>query len=133
MDTLPAARLSSTLDREQNMIRRLPKSPNPFVGVWRIVEMELWDKDYIDLEGPGFIKFDKGGNGHFRFGAVQGDLDCRVENYAEIERIEMAPCTAACSFTAETNPHFEQHSRRGLTTRPTRTRARAARAGWRER
>jgi hypothetical protein len=58
--------------------------------MWRIVEMELWDKDYIDLEGPGFIKFDKGGNGHFRFGAVQGDLDCRVENYAEIERIEFS-------------------------------------------
>jgi hypothetical protein len=58
--------------------------------MWRIVEMELWDKDYIDLEGPGFIKFDKGGKGHFRFGAVQGDLDCRVENYAETERIEFS-------------------------------------------
>jgi len=72
------------------MIRRAPKSPNPFIGMWRIVEMELWDKDYVDLEGPGFIKFDKGGNGHFRFGAVQGDLDCRVENYAGTERIEFS-------------------------------------------
>ena len=41
------------------MARRAPKSPNPFTGTWRIVEMEQWDRDYIDLEGPGFIKFAK--------------------------------------------------------------------------
>lgn len=72
------------------MARRTPKLLNPFIGMWRIVEMEQWDKGYIDLEGPGFIKFDKAGNGHFRFGAVQGDLDCRVENYAETKRIEFS-------------------------------------------
>ncbi len=49
------------------MARRAPKSPNPFTGPWRIVEMEQWDKDYIDLEGPGFIKFAKRfGSHHFR-------------------------------------------------------------------
>ena len=73
-----------------DMARRVPKSPNPFIGVWRIVEMEQWDKDYIDLEGPGFIKFAKGGNGHFRFGTAQGDLDCRIETYAETKRIEFS-------------------------------------------
>ncbi len=72
------------------MARRAPKSPNPFTGTWRIVEMEQWDRDYIDLEGPGFIKFAKGGNGHFRFGAVQGDLDFRIESYAETMRIEFS-------------------------------------------
>ena len=72
------------------MARRAPKSPNPFTGMWRIVEMEQWDRDYIDLEGPGFIKFAKGGNGHFRFGVVQGDLDFRIESYAETTRIEFS-------------------------------------------
>jgi hypothetical protein len=51
---------------------------NPFVGLWRIVEMEQWDQAFIDLEGPGYIKFNKRGDGEFRFGAVRGDMDCRL-------------------------------------------------------
>jgi len=53
-------------------------TPNPFVGLWRIVEMEQWDQAFIDLEGPGYIKFSKVGIGEFRFGAVRGDMDCRL-------------------------------------------------------
>jgi hypothetical protein len=45
-------------------------------GKWRIVEMELWDADFIDLVGPGFILFDGKGGGEFSFGAVTGSLDC---------------------------------------------------------
>jgi hypothetical protein len=45
-------------------------------GKWRIVEMELWDKDFIDLLGPGFISFDGKGRGEFQFGAVTGSMDC---------------------------------------------------------
>jgi len=40
--------------------------------------MEHWDRDFIDLVGPGYIKFSRSGNGEFRFGAVLGDMDCRV-------------------------------------------------------
>ena len=72
------------------MTRRLPKSKSPFAGTWRIAEMELWGKDYIDLEGPGFIKFDSKGNGFLRFGAVEADLDCRVEGSAGRSRIEFS-------------------------------------------
>jgi hypothetical protein len=25
----------------------------PFVGTWRIVEMEVWDQDYVNMEVPG--------------------------------------------------------------------------------
>jgi hypothetical protein len=25
-------------------------------GKWRIIEMELWDRDFIDLVGRGFIR-----------------------------------------------------------------------------
>jgi hypothetical protein len=29
-------------------------------GRWRIVEMELWDRDDLDLVGPVFIEFTEG-------------------------------------------------------------------------
>lgn len=50
--------------------------------------MEQWDRDYIDLDGPGFIKFEKGGFGAMRFGAVEADLDCISD--PGIERIEFS-------------------------------------------
>jgi hypothetical protein len=45
-------------------------------GRWRIVSMELWEADAIDLVEPGFIEFD-GRSGRFGFIAVEGQLDCR--------------------------------------------------------
>jgi hypothetical protein len=41
-------------------------------GRWRIVAMELWDTDAIDLVAPGFIEFDSDRTGRFGFIAVQG-------------------------------------------------------------
>lgn len=46
-------------------------------GRWRIVEMDLWDLDSIDLLGPAVIEFGGDATGHFRFIAVQGSMDCR--------------------------------------------------------
>jgi hypothetical protein len=45
-------------------------------GKWRIMEMDLWDREAINLVGPGFIEF-KGEGGQFRFIAVDGWMDCR--------------------------------------------------------
>lgn len=47
-------------------------------GRWRIVAMDMWDQDAIDLVGPGFIEFDKDGTGQFGFIAVRGFMDCRA-------------------------------------------------------
>jgi hypothetical protein len=47
------------------------------VGRWRIVEMELWDQDAVDLVTPGFLEFQPNGTGSFGFIAVQGDVDWR--------------------------------------------------------
>jgi hypothetical protein len=66
------------------------KSKSPFLGVWRIVEMEQWARDYIDLEGPGFIKFERSGGGTLRFGAVEADLDCKAEERKGQVRIEFS-------------------------------------------
>jgi hypothetical protein len=47
------------------------------IGRWRIVAMDVWDQDAIDLMGPGFIEFTEDGMGEFGFVAVRGQLDCR--------------------------------------------------------
>jgi len=45
-------------------------------GKWRITEMDLWDREAIDLVGPAFIEFG-GQGGRFRFIAVEGWMNCR--------------------------------------------------------
>lgn len=41
--------------------------------------MSVWDRDAIDLLGPGFIEIKADGTGTFRFIAVDGYLDCRFD------------------------------------------------------
>ena len=50
--------------------------------------MDCWDVDYINLVVPGYIRIDRDGHGFMQFGAVEADLDCRVEDAADIERLE---------------------------------------------
>jgi hypothetical protein len=51
---------------------------NPFSGFWRIMEMEPWERDDIDMLGPGYIQFNRDGTGEFRFLTVKGEMDCWV-------------------------------------------------------
>jgi hypothetical protein len=60
------------------------------VGRWRIEEMEQWDKDYIDMVAPGHITIGKDGTGTFQFGAVEAEVDCRVESIGGVERLEFS-------------------------------------------
>jgi hypothetical protein len=53
------------------------RTPEGFVGYWRITEMEVRDADYLDLVVPAFIEFDREQMGQFQFGTVRGWLDCR--------------------------------------------------------
>jgi hypothetical protein len=55
----------------------MPSRKGPLLGKWRIVEMELWDTDFVDMLEPAYIAFEAKGGGAFVFGAVRGDLDCR--------------------------------------------------------
>jgi hypothetical protein len=57
---------------------RKSKTPNPFVGRWRIVSMEQWDQDYVDEEEEGYFEFTDKGWGEFHFGYVHGQMDCYV-------------------------------------------------------
>ena len=46
-------------------------------GKWRIVEMELWDADFLDMMEPAYIHFDGHTGGQFAFGCVTGQIHCR--------------------------------------------------------
>lgn len=55
----------------------MPAHDHPLLGKWRIVEMELWDSDFLDLVELAHISFDAHGRGELAFGAVQANLHCR--------------------------------------------------------
>jgi hypothetical protein len=75
-----------------------------FTGRWRIVSMELWDADAIDLVEPGFVEFSRDGTGQFGFIAVTGWLDCREDSRDGRSRVE---------FTWEGSDEGDQVSGRG--------------------
>ena len=60
---------------------------NKYVGTWRIIEMEQWDQDFIDLVVPGYIAFREDHLGEFQCGAVHGDLDYRLAPSQDTERL----------------------------------------------
>lgn len=55
----------------------MPAPDHPLLGKWRIIEMEMWGSDFLDLVEPAYVRFDAQGRGAFVFGAVYGSLDCR--------------------------------------------------------
>lgn len=44
------------------------------IGRWRIVEADLWDRDYLDLSGPATLTVTAQG-GEIAFGAMEAGLD----------------------------------------------------------
>src|SRR5206468_10356261 len=54
-------------------------TPLTVLGAWRIIEMELWDREAMDLMGPALMEFGRDQTGLFRFIAVEGCMDCRHE------------------------------------------------------
>ena len=63
---------------------------NKYIGKWRIREMEHWDQNFIDLDVPGYFLFEKDKSGHFQFVAIEGEIDYRIEEVGEVERIEFS-------------------------------------------
>jgi hypothetical protein len=61
-----------------------------FSGKWRIVEMEAWNLDYVDMKVPGYFRFGSDGTGQFQFGLVFGDMDGRVEQCGNAPRFEFS-------------------------------------------
>ena len=63
---------------------------SPYIGTWRIIEMEQWDQDYIDLVVPGSIACREDNLGEFQFGTVHGDMDYHLEPYQETGRLKFS-------------------------------------------
>jgi hypothetical protein len=54
-----------------------------FVGEWRITELEGFDAEYVDLCGPAIVEISPGGIGRMNFGAVEIELDCKIDDLNE--------------------------------------------------
>ena len=80
---------------------------NRFYGYWRIIEMEMWDRDFIDAEVPGYIQFNEHEMGLFQFGYVRGSMDCRFSKMDEKDFVE---------FSWEGNDEMDPALGRGLAS-----------------
>ena len=45
------------------------------IGRWRIVEADLWDRDYLDLVVPAAMTIGADGHGEIAYGAMQAGLE----------------------------------------------------------
>ncbi|MDR3540667.1 MAG: hypothetical protein P4L69_06805 [Desulfosporosinus sp.] len=75
-----------------------------FIGKWNIVEMEMWDEDYYNMEVQAHIKIDTNNHGSFQFGLVSGLIDGTIADYVGQDRFE---------FTFEGNDEFDPTSGSG--------------------
>jgi hypothetical protein len=66
------------------------KTRKAYVGIWRLTDMSTWDKDFIDLVAPGHIQLKSDGTGSIAFGAIQADMDCRIEKHGTTERLSFS-------------------------------------------
>ena len=56
---------------------KLPAFAKAFAGRWRIVAMDVWDKDFLDLVETAHLTFKGAADGEIAFGALKGFLDVR--------------------------------------------------------
>ena len=49
-----------------------------FLGNWRIIETELWDREALDLVAPAMLSLKPKGVGQIAFIAIEAQLDYRV-------------------------------------------------------
>jgi len=56
---------------------KVPAFAKGFAGRWRIVEMDLWDNDFLDLVEEAHLIFRGAADGEIVFGAIRGELDVR--------------------------------------------------------
>ena len=69
-----------------------------FIGKYKITEMKIWDKDYIDMVVSAFVEIKNDGTIEFQFGVVHGfgnyscckegrNIDSRWEGSDETDEI----------------------------------------------
>jgi hypothetical protein len=61
---------------------------NDFIGKWRIFQMEVWGKDYFDMEVKAYISIDSRTTGEFQFSLVNCSIDGEIVKYRDGNRFE---------------------------------------------
>ena len=56
---------------------KVPGFAKAVAGCWRIVEMDNWDSDFLDLVEEAHLTFEGKSDGEIAFGALKGFLDVR--------------------------------------------------------
>ena len=56
---------------------KAPAFAKAFTGRWRIVEMDVWENDFLDLVEEAHLTFRGKSDGEIAFGALKGFLDVR--------------------------------------------------------
>jgi hypothetical protein len=56
---------------------KAPGFAKAFAGRWRIVEMDNWDRDFVNLVEEAHLSFEGKAGGGIAFGALKGFLDVR--------------------------------------------------------
>jgi hypothetical protein len=56
----------------------MAKDTSPFVGRWRIAQMDEWDNDFMDMEAPARLVFESGDMGGFNFGCVHCSINYQL-------------------------------------------------------
>jgi len=56
---------------------RVPAFAKAFAGRWRIVAMDSWDHEVLNMAEEAHLVFDGPAGGEIGFGAVKGSLDIR--------------------------------------------------------
>jgi hypothetical protein len=56
---------------------KAPTFAKAFTGRWRIVEMDVWENDFLDLVEEAHLTFRGKSDGEIAFGALKGFLDVR--------------------------------------------------------
>ena len=84
---------------------KLPAFAKAFAGRWRIVEMDVWDKDFLDLVDTAHLTFKGAADGEIAFGALKGFLDVRYGT---------RDGSASAEFSWEGNDENDPASGRGL-------------------
>ena len=76
---LPATRQAQLRSQARDKRSNPARPRRPIVGVWRITETELWDRDALDLVEEAFIHFGSKQLGELAMIALRADVDYRLE------------------------------------------------------
>jgi hypothetical protein len=84
----------------------------PFIGQWRTINMELWDREDLDLLGPAQFTLDCGGHGRMTFLAIEASVEYRTGERDSLPAIE---------FSFDGNDEGDRISARGWAVSAERT------------